>query len=130
MMRVQKLVVSKLPSLNTYAHYRRARSSRVIKDSIGWAIKEQRIRPVMDYPIAVEVVGYFVRRTYDTTNMAGPWKLIEDELVEMGILIGDSRQYVGPVLLQTPQDSPVNYDFVECYLIEGGGGFSVRALAT
>jgi hypothetical protein len=95
----------------------------VIKEAIGWSVKKQGTQPIEEYPIEVEVVGYFVRQSYDTTNMAGPWKLIEDMLVEMRILEGDRRKYVRDVLLRGPEQSQRNYDYVECYLIEGSGRF-------
>lgn len=120
---IQTFQVDMLPSLNDYAHYQRIRRSQKLRNDTWNLVKFQKIQPIRAYPIDVEIQGFFRNVGYDTTNLAGPWKIIEDVLVQGRILVGDQSKFVRQLLYHAAGKSNLKYDYVQIKLIEHSPGF-------
>jgi hypothetical protein len=92
-------------------------------EAVGWLCKERRVQPIPEdeYPVkivtrtfyATERVGSFNKKlgkvvyrntcpSLDTSNTFTANKLIEDALVEAGVLPDDTPKYVGPHITLPP----------------------------
>jgi len=61
-------------------------------EAVFFSVKQQKIRPVKQYPVFITYAFTLKGRLLDASNC--PVKLIEDGLVTSGILIDDSPRYV------------------------------------
>ena len=83
-------------SLNVFYSQRHWAIRKKIADSfheaVFYSVKEQRAKPVKNYPVFINYTFYMTGRLLDATNT--PTKLVEDGLVKAGILQNDSPKYV------------------------------------
>lgn len=98
--RVQELKIGNIgPSLNEYGrmHYRqRTQLVDTWNSLVAIEALKQGLKPVEIYPVTVEVECYFGtgRRRFDWDNLSPTAKLIQDELVHLGIIRNDSPPHV------------------------------------
>lgn len=73
------------------------------KRDFGWAVKsalKNKITDITQYPVNLSFEFKIKSRLLDSSNTSYMGKLIEDWLVEFGILKGDSPRYVSTVSYQ------------------------------
>ena len=93
-------VPGRLPGYNELKqHYlESARIKGKAMDTIGWAVKAARIRPVTG-PVTVTIRCYEPNARRDPDNVtSGAAKCVLDALQNMGVLRNDNRKHVSPVL--------------------------------
>lgn len=108
-MKKQEIIIPGIgPSFNKFQNmnvYKRGNLVKEWENKVGWLVK-RKLQPVKNYPVVLKFVGVFTKnmRSYDCVNMAPTAKMIEDGLVQAGILKNDSRKYVSEVKLQSHKE--------------------------
>jgi len=102
--KVQRFEIQyKLPSLNEVTRQNRThwsigyRSKRSIEQIIGWAILQARIKPVVSYPVIINITYYEPNKRRDIDNIESSQKFILDALQKYNILKNDNPKYVAQI---------------------------------
>jgi Holliday junction resolvase RusA-like endonuclease len=97
---MQKLTIPiALPSLNEHLalcnlnRFAGARAKKGIEESIGWAIRASRLKPI-DERVAMRIDWYEAARRRDFDNVCSAKKFILDALQKQGILKGDGWRHL------------------------------------
>jgi len=77
-------------------------------------IKEQKIKPVKNFPVDITYLFTFKGKALDSLNLSAMAKLIEDSLVQNDILPDDSLKFVQSSTLITKKG---NEDKVEILIV-------------
>jgi len=92
---MMKLVIEgRLPSLNEYVdaersnRYKGAKMKREAQDVIGWAIRQQHLKPITR-PVIIHYLWVTKDKRMDKDNICFAQKFAQDALVECGILPND-----------------------------------------
>ena len=93
-------IPNKLPSMNDYqracrSHWSKgSRMKRETQDYVGWCIRAARLIPIAS-PVRINMHFFEPDRRRDLDNIASfASKVILDALVQQGVLVDDSQQYV------------------------------------
>lgn len=87
------------PSLNKWyagGHWSiRKKTATLWHTEVIWACKLAKIKPIIKFPVKITTHSFFkTKRRRDVSNTATAPKLIEDGLVEAGIMPDDNLEYV------------------------------------
>lgn len=94
------IIPGRLPGCNEYTEACRtnprvgSRMKRKAQNTIGWAIKQGKIKPTLKQ-VDIHVTWIEPNMRRDKDNIRFAMKFILDSLVEMGILPNDGWKYVG-----------------------------------
>ena len=114
-------IKQKLPSLNDTLRYNRsnaylgARFKKEVEEVIGWSIRQALASKTLhrvETPVIVKIYWHEKTQRRDVDNIQSSQKFILDALVNMGVLVDDSRKYVKQIQHEIIDDTK-NYVIVE-----------------
>lgn len=62
--------------------------------TVLFAIREAKLKPVINYPIELKITWYEPNKRRDVDNIVFAVKFIQDALVASGIIENDSQKYI------------------------------------
>jgi hypothetical protein len=71
-----------------------AKLVRAERNKWGWLFKATNVRLVTAFPVVLHWTLYFADRPHDAANLHSAFKPLEDALVDIGVLPGDSPVHV------------------------------------
>lgn len=106
-MNEQRFVIQgRLPGYNELHKANWQQSRRIKQEGMNRVIAAARwdkLRPVQQYPVAIEIFCYEPNARRDPDNVtSGAQKVILDALQQMGVLQGDGRKYIATLTCPRP----------------------------
>ena len=106
-MRAQRFVIQgRLPGYNELHKDNWQQSRRIKQEGMNRVIAAARwgkLRPVQQYPVAIEIDCYEPNARRDPDNViSGAQKVILDAMQQMGVLQGDGRKYIATLTCPRP----------------------------